>query len=109
MFGSLRGQEWTVYSTRVDSLIQITPEEALFRQGIQSVQPLLRLWDRYEKECRKDSSVCLWLEGGGFDRKVEQVDYLMLRQKDLNRIILKQVSDEPTPQGFIEWLKEKNK
>jgi hypothetical protein len=110
VFDSLRGQEWTVTKsdticTSVDSLF-MELDELLFISDLKQAQPLLRLWDRYEKECYKDSTDILWLDGGGYDRSVERVDYLMLNSEDVNRIIIKRIPEEPTPQGFLEWLKK---
>ncbi len=109
-----QGQNWTVQKldstvcTSVDSLF-MELDDLLFRSDLKQVQPFLRLWDRYEKECYNDSSI-------------STIEYFTFQEDSSHTLIVggdeyktggycKSKIDtiwihktKPTHQDFVEWL-----
>jgi hypothetical protein len=77
------------------------PLSTQFWRDLQSIQPLLRLWDRYEKECYKDSSVVR--QHVGKEGEMCIIDWECVREHHYQIVTIHR---KPNIYDFIEWLKK---
>jgi hypothetical protein len=80
---------------------------------VQAAEFLKPFWDKYSEECKKDSALQVYWEYNGKEKPVINIDSISVPGKKIKIVSVpptqlhKWIVNQPTFEGFIDYLKQK--